>query len=50
MGSGGINIRILYWHFMLSKQWSLKISFNRYHWDNRLNDGLFKVYEWDMKK
>lgn len=50
MGNGGINIRFLWWHLKISKEWKPKISFNKYHWDNKLADGWFKVYELDMRK
>lgn len=50
MGNGGINIRILWWHLQISKEWRPKLLFNKYHWDNKLSDGWFKVYEWDMRK
>lgn len=50
MGNGGINIRFLWWHLQISKSWRPKITFNKHHWDNKLEDGWFKIYEWDMKK
>jgi hypothetical protein len=50
MGNGGINIRFLWWHLQISKEWKPKVSFNKYHWENKLVDGWFKVYEWDMRK
>ena len=50
MGNGGINIRFLWWHLQISKEWKPKVSFNKYHWDNKLADGWFKVHEWDMRK
>jgi hypothetical protein len=48
MDSIKINIRILYWHFKIGKHWSIEMSFNKYHWNNKLSDGLCKVYKWEL--
>ena len=45
MGLKGINIRILFWHFKMTRRWMPTIEFNKYHWDNRLADGLAEVYD-----
>lgn len=42
-----INIRFLYWHFQLTKQNKIKISFNKFHYP-KPKDGLFKIYEWNL--
>lgn len=49
MGTGGINIRLLWWHLQISKKYDIKIVFSKYHWDTKLSDGWFKIYEWDME-
>ena len=48
MGDGGINIRVLWFHFMLTKQYKPSVSFNRYTWKNGLDGDWFKVHEWKM--
>ena len=50
MSEGGINIRFLLWHLKISQDWKVKIEYNSHHLETRLSDGVFKVYEWDMKK
>jgi hypothetical protein len=53
MDNTHINIRFIYWHLQLEKgKYLPKISYNKYHRENKLAYGWFKIhnffgYSWE---
>lgn len=41
-----MNVRVLFWHFKLSPDWRLSVTYNDYH--AKLEHGWFAVYQFNL--
>ena len=46
-----VNVRFLFWHFQIKENWSVRLSYNPYHWKhkNLTIKKPFEVYEWRVR-